>query len=369
MSITSRRELFARIRQHPGMYFCGGQRYETVVAFLTGIDMTDGMLTGFEEWLLPRFGGGANIIWWGTVMHIALGGDGDKPLLAEMSEEQHQRAIGTLWTLLDDFLAAKNGHLAMRGIYTTFCRWQDQFGGHEPRRPPPPRSPMAEADPPVRMSRDEMTLGSGPEGFAQSLRSGAAHFSPEDFDRLLDSAELNARSDEHGHAIAEAIILMVESRNLVPMDAEGVLYRLSCGPKTDAGRAEALPLLREARLRSLAIRAMSRHLVSAERAILLSILQEQRFPHASVLAAQVPRTVVIGGAPTFVDLMVEGSAPPADCPDGPVPGRAIVEGHDDEPVGEILLWVKNGYLDGLEYAWYTDEAPVAFPPVERLKLE
>lgn len=237
------RELFDNLRQRPGLFFNGADRYDVMVAFVTGVDIGDGVLTGFSEWLLPRYGGGNNIVWWGTVRMIALGPGTGALLTADMDEEQHRRAIRVLWALLDEFLAARRG---MRGIYAAYGRWYEINHGSEEMLPPPGRPPSSEGEPP-----EEMPLGLDTTRFADSLRSAAAYAAPKDFDRLLDQAELNARSDERGQAIAEAIILMVESRGLIPIDAEGVLYRLRPGPLTDASRAEAIPVLRAARLRAL----------------------------------------------------------------------------------------------------------------------
>lgn len=66
-------------------------------------------------------------------------------------------------------------------------------------------------------------------------------------------------------------------------------------------------------------------------------------------------------AVTMIELEVDvPSAPPLDYPDGPLPGRAFV-GDPENPIGEMLLWVTGGYLSLLEYAWLTDDVPIALP--------
>jgi hypothetical protein len=52
-----------------------------------------------------------------------------------------------------------------------------------------------------------------------------------------------------------------------------------------------------------------------------------------------------------------------------VPGRAFVSSEAGEPLGEILIWVENGYLSALEYAWVTDEAPDGLPSLELVEVE
>lgn len=74
-----------------------------------------------------------------------------------------------------------------------------------------------------------------------------------------------------------------------------------------------------------------------------------------------------GGIPTLLELRVEASAPAAKCNDGPIPVRALVEGSDEEIEGEVLLWVRDGYLSGLEFAWFTDDAPTRMPTAESIR--
>jgi hypothetical protein len=73
----------------------------------------------------------------------------------------------------------------------------------------------------------------------------------------------------------------------------------------------------------------------------------------------------IGGIPTLLDLAVRGSPQASPVRDGPIPVRTLV-GTEEALEGEILVWVKDGYLSGLEFAWFTDDPPSAFPPAERL---
>jgi hypothetical protein len=113
---------------------------------------------------------------------------------------------------------------------------------------------------------------------------------------------------------------------------------------------------------------VQRDLTVGERDVLLKLLGEITFPGAGELRAQLPATKVIGGLPTFLDLAVDRSAPRADHPNGPIPGRAFVVGEAGQPEGELLVWVKEGYLSRLEFAWITDEPPDKMPPAERIRV-
>jgi hypothetical protein len=99
------------------------------------------------------------------------------------------------------------------------------------------------------------------------------------------------------------------------------------------------------------------------------ILGAVSFPGARELAGQVPDARVVGGLPTFIDLEVDRSAPPGPLHDGPVPVRTFVESDGGEYVGELLIWVKDGYLSGLEFAWVTDEVPTSWPEPAKVRVE
>ncbi len=75
---------------------------------------------------------------------------------------------------------------------------------------------------------------------------------------------------------------------------------------------------------------------------------------------------VIGGTPTLLHLSVDKRAARSQCPDGPIPVRAVYVDDSGESAGEIVIWVKDGYLDGLEQPWYTDDPPDALPDPSRI---
>jgi hypothetical protein len=104
-----------------------------------------------------------------------------------------------------------------------------------------------------------------------------------------------------------------------------------------------------------------------EREIIGWILTKAQVSGADKLLEQLPSVAVKeGGTPTFLDLEVPAADPRADIEDGPLPVRALVDGETGELEGEILLWVSDGHLSGLEFAWYTDEPPTEWPATDRL---
>ncbi len=86
-----------------------------------------------------------------------------------------------------------------------------------------------------------------------------------------------------------------------------------------------------------------------------------QLPHAQVVA------VWVAGLPS-VDIAVPGTVAKAPVPDGEIPAGSEVRDRAGEYLGEILVWVTDGYLSALEYAWVTDDPPTRLPEVAELKL-
>jgi hypothetical protein len=103
-----------------------------------------------------------------------------------------------------------------------------------------------------------------------------------------------------------------------------------------------------------------RELTTSEAAILEKVLMSGDFVGAPELQRQIQRARVSGGLPTLLDLKVDHAAARSPAANGPVPVRAVVR-RQANVIGEILVWVEDGFLAGLEFAWVSDEEPVQFP--------
>ncbi|MDI1462493.1 hypothetical protein QEZ54_16095 [Catellatospora sp. KI3] len=117
--------------------------------------------------------------------------------------------------------------------------------------------------------------------------------------------------------------------------------------------------------------ATGRPLTDEERAVLRHLLSAP-FKGAEVLRDQAEAAMAEGswadGDGPSIDLVVPESAPAAPLADGLVPVDAAVTGPDGGFAGELLLWLQDGRLAALEYAWVTDEAPVALPAVSEITV-
>jgi hypothetical protein len=114
---------------------------------------------------------------------------------------------------------------------------------------------------------------------------------------------------------------------------------------------------------------MERKLTPNERGLLIHLVEGASFEGAQELAEQIDGVRVIGGTPTFLELVTSRTTPSAPAKDGPVPIRALVDGDNGTVDGEVLVWVTDGRLAGLELAWFTEEPPDAMPEPGRVRLE
>jgi hypothetical protein len=92
---------------------------------------------------------------------------------------------------------------------------------------------------------------------------------------------------------------------------------------------------------------------------------------ADEFRTQIPYSQVVAtwgvGSPS-VDLAVQpGAAQAAGSADGIFANGAVTD-RNGSPVGEVILWVENGWLSGIEYAWYTDERPRALPEPAQIEV-
>ncbi|WP_062993962.1 hypothetical protein [Nocardia anaemiae] len=73
------------------------------------------------------------------------------------------------------------------------------------------------------------------------------------------------------------------------------------------------------------------------------------------------------GSPSVELAVLPGAVPASGSTDGIVASGAVTD-RNGAPVGEVILWVENGRLSGIEYAWYTDDRPRALPEPTRIEV-
>lgn len=107
---------------------------------------------------------------------------------------------------------------------------------------------------------------------------------------------------------------------------------------------------------------MGRELSDAERTVLRHVLIDH-----PTLRAQVDRTEVVRHwAPESpsIDLHVPDDVPPYEASSSPLSFGVVDE--VGAFTGWLLVWLENGRLAALEYAWVTDEPPAELPPPQHI---
>lgn len=108
--------------------------------------------------------------------------------------------------------------------------------------------------------------------------------------------------------------------------------------------------------------------LEATAALLRHILQDARVPGIVELMAQADRLGAATGPVTMLQLGVLADAPRSRYPNGPVQVDAEVSDADGASVGELLVWVEDGFLSTLEFTWWTDEPPTELPALHRVTV-
>jgi len=110
---------------------------------------------------------------------------------------------------------------------------------------------------------------------------------------------------------------------------------------------------------------VNRPLSADEKRVILRILDSD-FDAAAILRQQIEGAFVtrrwIEGLPS-IDISVRKTSPA-------VPGRVrspitrTVIDDSGNAIGFVMLWVEEGRISALEYAWVTDDPPTVLPPDE-----
>jgi hypothetical protein len=115
--------------------------------------------------------------------------------------------------------------------------------------------------------------------------------------------------------------------------------------------------------------AFPRSLNSSERAVIEVILSACEGRDA--LRSQLEHAQVTGtwAAGPSIDIQVPDGLPRHGGADGILPTHAQVRDASGDAVGELLLWVADGNLSALEYAWYADDPPGKLPEAVAVEVD
>jgi hypothetical protein len=114
----------------------------------------------------------------------------------------------------------------------------------------------------------------------------------------------------------------------------------------------------------------TRPLTADERGVLEKILGAAPEHARDVLLSQLDFvSVETSSIATWTDLTVAPGAIPVSNIVSPIDVGAEVVGTGEEPLGGIVVFLDaNGYLSAIDYFWFGDERPEAFPTPDQLQI-
>lgn len=97
------------------------------------------------------------------------------------------------------------------------------------------------------------------------------------------------------------------------------------------------------------------------------IILKSGIPAGRPLLDDLAGAVVLPDTVWIYDVRTPNVKAATSLPNGPFPVRAFVPSRDAYR-GEILIWITDGHLSALEYAWVTDEPPTRWPRPDEIEV-
>lgn len=104
------------------------------------------------------------------------------------------------------------------------------------------------------------------------------------------------------------------------------------------------------------------------RALVRACLQDARIDEAPALLTQLDAVVDVtpSGPRAWALALERDDAPRVDLPDGPLPDAVSYRTDAVAVGGELLIWMQDGRMQMVEFAWFTDEMPTELPRLDQL---
>ncbi len=104
-----------------------------------------------------------------------------------------------------------------------------------------------------------------------------------------------------------------------------------------------------------------------EAGVVRSILSQADIRHSGPLIADLDGALVANETTWILDVKVSNKDEGADLPNEPFPAQAFVP-NSMEYQGEVIIWITDGHVSGLEYAWVSDNGPTRWPRVYEMEI-
>jgi hypothetical protein len=110
-----------------------------------------------------------------------------------------------------------------------------------------------------------------------------------------------------------------------------------------------------------------RPISSEEAGVIRSILSHANIRGTGPLIADVDGALVANETAWILDVKVSNDGEGADLANGPFPAQAFVP-TSAEYQGEVIIWITDGHISGLEYAWVSDDPPTRWPHADKMEI-
>jgi hypothetical protein len=102
-------------------------------------------------------------------------------------------------------------------------------------------------------------------------------------------------------------------------------------------------------------------------AVIRSIRSQADIRRSGPLVADLEGALVANETPWILDVKEPNNDEGADLPNGPFPAQAFVP-NSAEYQGEVIIWITDGHVSGLEYAWVSDDPPNRWPRADEMEV-
>lgn len=104
-----------------------------------------------------------------------------------------------------------------------------------------------------------------------------------------------------------------------------------------------------------------------EAAVIRSILSRADARDGEPLIADLDGALVANETTWILDVRVSNDHDGVDLPNGPHPAHAFVPSRAGYQ-GEVIIWITDGHISGLEYVWVSDEPPTRWPRTNEMEV-
>jgi hypothetical protein len=104
-----------------------------------------------------------------------------------------------------------------------------------------------------------------------------------------------------------------------------------------------------------------------EAQVIRAVVSEASPSVRDALIADLDNAVVSNETQWILDVATSNGGVGSGLPDGPFPARAFVPSNANYQ-GEVIVWLTDGHVSGLEYAWITDDPPTEWPRPDQMEV-